>query len=366
LARAAAARDGLHAVSALAALGPPALSTLIELLDSPSADSSAACAAAVAELLSEHQPAKGVCAQVLAVLGRKLDSDVDTVHFVLLALGKLKPGEAMRADVRGRVAGWCRSADPRRRLLGFRALGSFSADLQEAELLAVGLEDEFDNVAWEAAVARVARGKPMTPRAWRRLCEAVAAGRAPATAWLAATIRADRDAAAARLAEHAGELEGYRLAMFASAARGDDEGVIAGVGSDFTSSAAVAALRVAGPMIAERFARIAALSGRDLGKLLVAVQASADLPDEVALPVLVRAADAGYRRGRPGPAESIVPSDAFRTGKALLRQVLARAARMLAPSWTPHRDIVQRLLQHPDREVRHHAADLLQRIDAAR
>lgn len=361
LVRATARRDGRDAVSALLALGAPAVPDLIALVRSSKRGVATSAAAAFALLLARPTPLpEPLQADAIDALGALVpsgdadgegDGGVDAAHAALRALALVELGADLRARLRAVVEEWCRSDEEAWRFLGFRHLGAFGYGAESVELVAQGLRDEFHNIAGEAAIAASRVGVPMSEAICGRLCES-AYGGSRSAAVLLRFVAPDPDAAAELLrAEHA-RRKTKAVDLLLAAAERDEERALT-IGAEWADPTLPAdALLAIGPMTPERWRKLDAIGGRDRDRLRVLVEVlsrqGGPAPQQRAL--LIRALEVGVEEAWE------------RGGEALAADALDLLTRMSPADLAPHRDVFLQALHDPWLRVRQRAAALLRTL----
>jgi len=289
--------------------------------------------------------------------------DLDDAHLALLALARMPRLSIEHRDgVVTRVRKACASGTPRERLLGFRHLCVFARETVDHELAQKGLEDEYHNVAEEAALACIRAGLARSDAVFRRLCESDDVTRTmPA---LLAHVREDRVAAARVLAELEEELHDPRIPYLLAAARSDPVALVRGPLGDYVPDdeidLAAGLLRDLGSLEPDRLGELITAACYRTDSLRVLVRATCDWDMEARMPVLVAALKHGSRWANPQPIAALLAS--VPVGAApLLMDVLDALTKGDAATLRPIRAALDALRSADDPHVARRAIDLFTR-----
>lgn len=152
-------------------LGPPGLPHLLALVQHRDRDVRAVAIAALGRATwGEHAGLLNALRAELAQIA--LQGEVEDAHLALTSLAGLPGLEAPTRDaLAARVRAACGDPAPARRLVGFRHLGVFARSQTDLDAARRALTDEFDDVAWEAALASARLGGELDEEVLRRLVQ---------------------------------------------------------------------------------------------------------------------------------------------------------------------------------------------------
>ncbi len=363
--------DGpVRALRAMGVLGLPDLALL--LTEASSKPKHTLILATIARVLEDAAatPTKLPSTLVPEFIGCALGDDLQSAALALEALRSCKLLDAQKRRLRRQVQFFCGRENETARWLGYSNLGTFGFDAIDSAMATHGLDDDFDNIAWQASLAFVRMG--IAPPETARVClaELGSRGNEQALRWILARWFEDDS----QVTEFTNQ--GDRTSAYVAAVRGaiahDDLAVVRAMASDklYDSTPGIwdhskfipHVMRCMGSITSERLNKLLELDDLEIDARRAIVTLTDDLPREEALPTLIRAMGIKQSTADSAWFEMHLGEDAESHGATLVLDALQELAKYPRAALMPHRKLFEAIL--PTQTVaRPIAAEILTRLD---